>query len=269
MQTCGMMQPYYSCNGVTLYHGDSLACMNEMHEGSVDLIFADPPYNLSNGGFTCRSGKRASVDKGAWDRSDGIREDFDYHCCWIEACSRLLRDGGTIWISGTYHSIYACGYALQLLGFHILNDICWFKPNAPPNLSTRVFTASHETLIWARKGEERHVFNYDEMKHGDWDYDVLKRPGKQMRSVWSVPTPKPSEKREGKHPTQKPLALLERVIAASSKKGDLVLDPFAGSSTTGIAASLLGRRFIGIEKEQAYLDLSVRRFRALLDEGDE
>ncbi|QYZ78174.1 site-specific DNA-methyltransferase [Methanofollis formosanus] len=259
------IEPYFSCDGATLLHGDAVECMASIPDGSVDLVFADPPYNLSNGGFTCQGGKRAPVDKGAWDQSAGIEEDFAFHRRWIEACGRVLRDGGTIWISGTYHSIYACGFALQLLGFQILNDICWYKPNAPPNLSTRYFTASHETLIWAKKGEERHTFNYDEMKNGEWEYDVIKRPGKQMRSVWSVPAPKPSEKREGKHPTQKPLALLERVVLASSEEGDLVLDPFAGSSTTGLAAVMHGRRFLGIEREKEYLDLSVRRFRALMD----
>jgi len=254
------IQPYYSRDRVSLYHGDSLALTGAMPEGSVDLIFADPPYNLSNGGFTCQSGRRAAVDKGAWDRSAGADEDFLFHRRWIAACGRLLRDGGTIWISGTYHSIYACGYALQSLGFHILNDICWYKPNAPPNLSTRYFTASNETLIWARKGDGKHTFHYDDMKNGDWSYDPLKREGKQMRSVWSVPAPKPSEKREGRHPTQKPLALLERVVLASSDEGNLILDPFAGSSTTGIAALRHNRLFIGIEKEKEYLDLSVRRF---------
>lgn len=259
------IQPYYSRDGITLYHGDALALTAAMPEGSVDLIFADPPYNLSNGGFTCQSGRRAAVDKGAWDRSAGVDEDYQFHRRWIEACGRLLRDGGTIWISGTYHSIYACGYALQSLGFQILNDICWYKPNAPPNLSTRYFTASHETLIWARKGDGRHVFHYDEMKNGDWSYDTLKKEGKQMRSVWSVPAPKRSEKKEGRHPTQKPLALLERVVLASSDEGDLVLDPFAGSSTTAIAALRHRRRFIGIEKEKDYLDLSVRRLEAVFD----
>jgi site-specific DNA-methyltransferase (adenine-specific) len=228
---------------------------------SVDLIFADPPYNLSNGGFTCRSGKRAPVDKGSWDTSAGISEDFQFHLSWIGACRRVLKDRGTIWISGTYHSAYACGFALQTLGFHILNDICWFKPNAPPNLSGRFFTASHETILWARRSKEsRHYFNYQLMKSGEWDEDPLKRPGKLMRSVWSIPSPRGEEKRQGHHPTQKPCALLRRILLAASREGDLVLDPFTGSSTTGIVASMLGRRFIGIDSSPEYLDLSIRRF---------
>ncbi|KQC04183.1 MAG: DNA methylase N-4 [Methanoculleus sp. SDB] len=232
-----------------------------MPPASVDLIFADPPYNLSNGGFTCHAGQRAPVDKGPWDVSRGISEDFAFHTTWIKACQRVLKDNGSIWISGTYHSVYACGYALQQAGYQILNDICWFKPNAPPNLSRRYFTASHETLIWARKNPQgRHTFQYDLMKDGDWDSDPLKKPGKQMRSVWSIPAPKPAEKRWGKHPTQKPLALLSRIIAASSEEGDTVLDPFTGSSTTGIAARLMNRRFIGIDTDSDYLDLSVKRF---------
>ncbi|MDD1720044.1 MAG: site-specific DNA-methyltransferase, partial [Methanoregulaceae archaeon] len=173
-------------------------------------------------------------------------------------------ENGTIWISGTYHSIYACGFALQRLGFHILNEIAWFKPNAPPNLSGRYFTASHETLIWARKGEEtKHCFNYGITKTGSWPEDRLKVPGRQMRSVWSIPAPAGWEKKFGKHPTQKPFLLLKRVILSSSDEGDLVLDPFSGSSTTGLAAFSLGRRYIGIEREPEYLELSKKRFHDL------
>lgn len=236
--------------------------MDELPAGSVDLVFADPPYNLSNGGFTCHGGRRAPVHKGDWDVSRGAEEDFAFHRAWIDACRRLLSDDGTIWISGTYHSIYACGYALQVSGFHILNDICWFKPNAPPNLSGRYFTASHETLIWARKSAgAKHTFNYEAMKSGDWhEEDKLKREGKQMRSVWSIPAPRPAEKAQGRHPTQKPLLLLRRIISSCTREGDCVLDPFTGSSTTGLAAVSLGRRFVGIDCEQEYLDLSIRRF---------
>jgi site-specific DNA-methyltransferase (adenine-specific) len=243
--------------------------METLPAGSVDLIFADPPYNLSNGGFTCQSGRRASVDKGNWDVSRGIEEDFSFYLRWIESCRRVLKDEGTIWISGTYHSIYACGYALQRAGYHILNDICWFKPNAPPNLSGRYFTASHETLIWARKSPDaRHTFNYELMKGGSWHgNDPLKKENRQMRSVWSIPAPKKAEKIHGKHPTQKPLALLRRIICASTNEGDLVLDPFTGSSTSGIAARLENRRFIGIDTNTEYLDLSVRRAEAM--DGDE
>jgi site-specific DNA-methyltransferase (adenine-specific) len=256
--------PCFSEDEFTLYHGNCIEVLPGLPPDSVDLIFADPPYNLSNGGFTCHSGRRAPVHKGDWDESRGIGEDFLFHQAWIHACRRVLREEGSIWISGTYHSIYACGYALAAGGFHILNDICWFKPNAPPNLSGRYFTASHETLIWARKNPgSRHCYHYEEMKGGHWPEDPLKKPGRQMRSVWSIPAPKGQEKREGRHPTQKPCALLLRVIQASSDEGTLVLDPFTGSSTTGLAASYLGRRFIGIDTDPAYIDLSIRRYRAL------
>jgi len=235
-----------------------------MPENSVDLVFADPPYNLSNDGFTCHAGKRVSVNKGKWDKSRGVAEDFEFHKQWLAACKRVLKPDGSIWISGTYHSIYACGFAMQLLDYHFLNDICWFKPNAPPNLSCRFFTASHETLIWARKSRKgRHTFNYEMMKNGLWKEDILKKPGNQMRSVWAIGTPKRVEKVFGKHPTQKPESLLKRIIVASSNKGDLVLDPFSGSNTTGLISYLYGRNYIGIETEKEYLDLSIKRFETL------
>jgi site-specific DNA-methyltransferase (adenine-specific) len=260
----GLPLAYFEEDGFSLYHGDSPELLSRMPEESVDLIFADPPYNLSNGGFTCQNGRRAPVNKGAWDESRGISEDFSFHRKWIDACRRVLKESGTLWISGTYHSIYACGYALQLSGFHILNDICWYKPNAPPNLSTRYFTASHETLIWARKGEKAvHCFNYSDMKCGDWPSDSLKTPDKQMRTVWSIPSARRKEKETGRHPTQKPCSLLIRVLRSSSNRGDLILDPFTGSSTTGLAAYYLGRKFIGIDREESFLALSERRFQEL------
>jgi site-specific DNA-methyltransferase (adenine-specific) len=249
------LKPYFESPHSRLYLGDSVEVMNSFPEKSVDLIFADPPYNLSNDGFSVHAGKRVSVNKGDWDRSAGIEEDFKFHFDWIKACQRVLKDNGSIWISGTYHSIYACGYALQVQGWRLLNDISWFKPNAAPNLGCRMFTASHETLLWASKDKKaKHTFNYDQMKNGVFKSDFIKKPGKQMRSVWSMTTPKADEKKYGKHPTQKPLELLQRIILAASNKEDVVLDPFAGSATTGVAAISLGRNFIGIDQEQKYLD---------------
>lgn len=270
-------RPYFSKGNFVLYRNDCLKIIEQLPKNSIDMIFADPPYNLSNGGFSLHAGKRVSVNKGDWDKSKGLQQDFDFHLAWISACRRVLKPGGTIWISGTYHSIYQCGYALQMAGLHILNDISWFKPNASPNLSCRFFTASHETLIWARKEKEgKHIFNYSQMKNGDWPDDIVKRPGTQMRSVWGINgdgkiiddagvvwdigTPKAIEKKFGKHPTQKPIDLLKRIILASTNRGDVVLDPFAGSSTTGLAACLYGRKFIGIDMENKYLDLSIKRF---------
>jgi site-specific DNA-methyltransferase (adenine-specific) len=255
---------HFNENNFQLYLGDCIEVLSNFSENSVDMIFADPPYMLSNGGFTVHAGKRVSVHKGKWDESRGVKEDFEFHEKWISACRRVLKPEGTIWISGTYHSIYACGFALQIQGFKILNDVAWFKPNASPNLSGRFFTASHETLIWARKDSKaKHVFNYKLMKTGDWNGDFIKNPGKQMRSVWAIGTPKAAEKTFGKHPTQKPLALLERIVLASTNEGQLIVDPFTGSSTTGIAAVKHGRNFVGIDMEKEYIDLSKKRYNEL------
>ncbi|MDP8212105.1 MAG: site-specific DNA-methyltransferase [Candidatus Zapsychrus exili] len=258
------VKPYFKSDNFELYLDDCRDSLNNLPEESVDMIFADPPYNLSNGGFTCHAGKRVSVNKGSWDESKGLDEDLKFHIAWINACRRVLKPNGTIWISGTYHSIYRCGYALEVSGYHILNDISWLKPNAAPNLSCRFFTASHETIIWARKNKKaKHVFNYNLMRNGEWPGDIIKKPNKQMRSVWSINTPKPFEKTFGKHPTQKPEDLLKRIVLSSTNKGQLVLDPFTGSSTTGLVAHLYGRNFIGIDNEKSYLDLSIKRFNLL------
>ena len=249
------MEAYFKEIGIRLFRGDVIDVLNSLPEKCVDLIFADPPYNLSNGGFTCHAGKRVSVNKGKWDKSKGIEEDFNFHYSWIEACKRVLKPKGSLWISGTYHSIYVCGYALQKQGWHIINDICWYKPNASPNLSCRMFTASHETLLWVRKDKKaKHTFNYNKMRNGSFPDDFIKKPNKQMRSIWAIGTPKNGEKKYGKHSTQKPEALMERIILASSNKGDIVLDPFCGSATTGVAAIRLNRRFVGIDSEKEYLD---------------
>lgn len=259
------LKPFFKNDLFSLYNCDFLTFATEFPNNSIDMIFADPPYRLSNGGITCHAGKMVTVDKADWDKSCGVEVDFKFHLLWLEQCRRLLKESGTIWISGTYHSIYMCGYALQKLGYKILNDIAWYKPNASPNLSCRYFTASHETLLWAKKDPNaKHTFNYEAMRYGDWHIkDTLKREGKQMRSVWAIPTPKPEEKRFGKHPTQKPMALLERVILASTNEGDLILDPFVGSGTTGLAAVKLNRRFIGIDKDPSYLEIARKRFISL------
>ncbi len=235
------------------------------------MVFADPPYNLSNGGTSVHAGKRVSVNKGSWDKSRGVVEDFEFHYSWIEACRRVLKPDGTIWISGTYHSAYACGHALQLQGWRLLNDIAWYKPNAAPNLGCRMFTASHETLLWSSKSaKSKHTFNYEQMRDGDFPKDFIKNPGKQMRSVWAISTPTKREKRYGKHPAQKPEALLDRVIRASTNAGDVVLDPFTGSGTTGVAALRHGRQFIGIETDAAFLSsLAVPRLQDELNLQEE
>lgn len=248
-----------------LFQGNCLDILKQYKEDTFDCIFADPPYLLSNNGFTCHSGKRTNVNKGSWDVSKGIESDLEFHKSWISACKRILKPTGTIWISGTYHSIYLCGSVLQLLGFQLLNDICWFKSNAPPNISCRYFTSSHETILWAKKDKKtKHCFNYTLMKNGIWTEDKLKNPKKQMRTVWSITSSKKNEKKIGKHPTQKPIDLLKRIILASTKEGDLILDPFSGSSTTGVVAYMLNRKFVGIEIEKKYIDLSIKRFKDIV-----
>ena len=257
-----LYNPIFKQGNIELYNCDSIQFLNNLRANQVDMIFADPPYNLSNGGFTVHAGRRVSVHKGDWDKSKGFKDDYEFHYKWLEACRKGLKPEGTLWVSGTYHSIYQCGHAMQALGYHILNEITWYKPNASPNLSGRMFTASHETLIWARKDKNaKHVFNYKAMKLGDWNGDKMKAPGKQMRSVWAIGTRKREEKVFGKHPTQKPLDLLTRIILASTNKGDLVVDPFTGSSTTGIAAVMHGRKFLGIDTEKEYLRTSEKRFK--------
>ncbi|MDR2473771.1 MAG: site-specific DNA-methyltransferase [Tannerella sp.] len=255
------INPVYKTTDTALYYDDCLSVMSRFPDNYVDMIFADPPYNLSNGGVTCHAGKMVIVDKGKWDKSNGFENDVEFHEMWITECRRILKPEGTIWISGTNHSIYQCGYILQKLNFHILNDISWFKPNAAPNLACTTFAHSHETLLWAKKEKKaKHIFNYEKMKTGVFKEDKMKMPDKQMRSVWSIPTPSPDEKILGKHPTQKPLALLKRIVISSTNDNSLILDPFNGGGTTGIAAKIVGnRKYIGIDIEKEYIDLTIKR----------
>lgn len=250
--------------GAYLYEADCLEIMQLIAEkypnGCFDMIFADPPYRLSNGGMTCYAGKVARVDKGVWDKSEGPELDFAFTRSWLALCQQVLKPNGTIWVSGTRHIIHIVGYAMQTLGFKILNDITWEKPNPPPNLSCRYFTHSTETLLWAAKGEKsKHIFNYDDMR--------AEAGGKQMKSVWSILPPARNEKTYGKHPTQKPVRLLERCIRASTNPGGFVLDPFAGSSTTGVAALGLDRKYCGIEQEAEFIALSKKRLKASMGEA--
>lgn len=249
-----MVQIVYKTKNVTLLHADVFDALAEMESDSVDMVFADPPYNLSNGGITCHSGKQVSVNKADWDESKGFDIDYKFHYDWIKACYRVLKPNGTLWISGTYHSIYACGHVLQQQGWHLINDIIWYKPNAAPNLACRQFAASHESLLWVKKSKSaKHTFNYSILKETNYPKDKLKNPQKQMRSVWSISTTTRKEKIHGKHPTQKPLALLNRIITAASNSGDVILDPFCGSATTGVAAIHNNRTFIGIDSNYEYL----------------
>ena len=249
--------PAFQSVGVALYHEDSLAFMTDLakeHPGGLfDMVFADPPYFLSNGGISCHAGEMVSVDKGGWDKSMGAEANHEFNLEWLRLCQALLKPNGTIWVSGTHHVIHSVGYAMQSLGMKILNGITWEKPNPPPNLSCRYFTHSTETILWAAKSEKsKHCFNYQDMRQ--------ENGGKQMKTVWRMGAPSKAEKACGKHPTQKPLELLGRIILASTKEGDLVFDPFAGSCTTGIAALRCGRHFIGCEREREYIDLAAGRF---------
>lgn len=242
--------------GVYLYKGDCFdvmeAILDKHPEGVFDMIFADPPYKLSNGGFTCHAGKAVSVNKGKWDESEGPELDFAYTKSWLDLCQKLLKPNGTIWVSGTHHIIHIVGYAMQLLNFKILNEITWEKPNPPPNLSCRYFTHSTETILWAAKSKKsKHIFNDKMMR--------AQAQGKQMKTVWQFLPPGKNEKQFGKHPTQKPVSLLHRIIEASTIEGHFVFDPFAGSSTTGVSALNLGRRFCGIEQDEEYILLSRKR----------
>jgi site-specific DNA-methyltransferase (adenine-specific) len=241
---------------IWLYQGDCLEVLDAVAakypEGCFDMIFADPPYFLSNGGITCHAGRMVRVDKGEWDRSRGAEENHNFNRAWLERCQRVLKPNGTIWVTGTHHVIFSVGYAMQQLGFKILNDIAWEKPNPPPNLSCRYFTHSTETVIWAAKNEKsKHVFNYGLMRR--------EAGGKQMRTVWKIYPPLNGEKKLGKHPTQKPVALVERCILASTQEGDFILDPFMGGGTTGVACVRNARHFVGIELDPDHARLASRR----------
>ncbi|WP_406617438.1 DNA-methyltransferase [Mycoplasmopsis adleri] len=237
-----------------LYEDDCFEILDTIEEHSVNLIFMDPPYFLSNGGVTCKSGKFSKVDKGEWNKTISIKEKLEYYIKLFQKCKRILKENGSIFISGTLHNIYSAGTALELEGFKILNNITWIKPNPAPNLSCKYFTRSTETIIWAKlDNKETHVFNYAEMKKIN--------DNKQMKDNWIIKLPSKSEKQYGKHPTQKPLELLERIILAASNENDIVLDPFNGSGTTGIAVLKLKRKFIGIELDPGFNDICIKRYK--------
>lgn len=232
----------------------------EVEDNSIDTIFADPPYFLSNGGISVHSGKQVCVDKGDWDKGGTPEHIYEFNHQWLALCRTKLRDNGTIWISGTHHNIHVVMRCLQELGYKVLNTITWQKTDPPPNLSCRYFNFSTELIIWARKNEKKpHKFNYEKMK--------MLNGGQQMTDVWRIPAVGLWEKQQGKHPTQKPLRLLYRIILASTNEGDTVLDPFSGSGTTGIAANLLGRKYIGIEQDEKFCELALSRRKAIEDEN--
>jgi site-specific DNA-methyltransferase (adenine-specific) len=284
-----------------LYQGNSLELLDAIAakypEGRFDAIFADPPYFLSNGGISCHAGKMVKVDKGDWDKSRGAEVNHEFNLEWLKRCQKVLKPNGTIWITGTHHVIFSIGYAMQQLGFKILNDIAWEKPNPPPNLSCRYFTHSTETILWAAKSEKsKHLFNYQEMRKvtgkqmktvwrreefdgragsplpaaaPDADERRARSDAPYLDNIWTMTAPNGDEKTFGKHPTQKPVSLVERCIAASTNPGDLVLDPFLGGGTTAVACARLNRGCVGIEMEEGNINLSVKRVKGEANKGEE
>jgi site-specific DNA-methyltransferase (adenine-specific) len=287
-----------SAHGIYLYQNNCLAVLDAIAakypEGRFDMIFADPPYFLSNGGITCHAGKMVAVHKGDWDKSRGPEWNHEFNTEWLKRCQRVLKPNGTIWVSGTHHVIFSVGFAMQQLGFKILNDIAWEKPNPPPNLSCRYFTHSTETILWAAKSEKsKHLFNYQEMRKVtgkqmktvwrkeefstriDADLRGLEEKtnsdsekisdnscqsvSKEFSPIWTMTAPGGDEKKFGKHPTQKPVALIERCIRASTKEGDCVLDPFLGGGTTAVAALRTKRHCVGIDLDKAHIELAAKR----------
>ena len=248
-----MVKPYYHKDKSILICADTFKFLSKMKTESIDMIFADPPYFLSNGGISNSGGRVVSVDKGDWDKAYSLEEKHEFNRKWIKLAKKILKPNGTIWVSGSFHNIYSVGMALEQEGFKILNNITWQKTNPAPNLSCRYFTHSTETILWARKNDKkaRHYYNYNLMKELNG--------GKQMKDVWTGSLTKLSEKWAGTHPTQKPEYLLERIILASTQKGDYILDPFVGSGTTGVVAKRLGRKFIGIDAEKDYLNIAKKR----------
>ncbi|CAM2868482.1 DNA-methyltransferase [Helicobacter felis] len=234
-----------------LYHADCKEVLPHL-QGQVDLIFADPPYFLSNGGLSIQSGQIVSVDKGAWDKSQGLEHMHAFNMEWLGLAKDALKPTGSLFISATYHNLFSLGLALQSLGFKLINLITWHKSNPPPNFSCRTLVHASEQILWARKSPKHaHIFNYEHMK--------ALNENKQMRDVWTLPAIAPWEKKLGKHPTQKPLSLLTRLIVMASQQESLICDPFSGSGSTGIAANLLGRSFVGIEREQEFIELATKR----------
>ena len=259
------MNPYWQSNDKLsrLYLSDALELMASIDDNSIDCIWTDPPYFLSNDGITCVAGRMVKVNKGDWDRSKGLENDHEFNRTWLAECHRILKPAGTIWVTGTIHVYLSVGMAMLQLGYRILNDIIWEKPNPPPNLGRRCFTHSTETILWATKAtkgsKHRHTFNYDVMRE--------ENGGRQMKTVWKIPPAGRDEKEHGKHPTQKPVALIKRCIKASTNPGDMVFDPFTGSGATGVAALTLSRKFLGAEVHEEFALVSRSRLNMVEGNG--
>lgn len=240
----------YSDNLITLLNGDTFEYLTKFPNETVDIVIADPPYFLSNGGFTNSSGRKVSVDKGDWDKATE-EEAYNFYFNLIKQTKRILKKNGCIWIFGTFHNIYTVGHILKIHGFKILNNVTWKKIDPGENLSHRMFTHSTETIIWAVKDKGKQIFNYDELKDIYCD--------DKLTDVWRTPTTKLREKKYGKHPAQKPISIMMKILSASTTSNSLVLDPFVGSGTTAVACKLLNRKLIGIEQSSKYLKIAVNR----------
>jgi modification methylase len=247
----------------TILKGDCVAALDRLPDHSVDVIFADPPYNLQLEGALHRPDQtKVNAVDDHWDQFDSFQAYDAFTRAWLMACRRVLKPNGTIWVIGSYHNIFRVGASLQDLGFWMLNDVIWRKTNPMPNFRGRRFQNAHETLIWASRDQKSkgYTFNYEAMKAANDDV--------QMRSDWLFPICTGNERLKDEngdkvHPTQKPEALLARILMSSSKPGDVILDPFFGSGTTGAVAKRLGRHFVGIEREQSYIDAATKRIAAV------
>lgn len=255
------MESYFQSNDhqFELFQGDATECLKNMST-QFDMIFADPPYFLSRGYSSKINGEWKSFEKGEWDRVSSLDNINEFNRRWLSACRNVLKDDGTIWVSGTYHNIFSVATCLVELGFKVLNIIVWQKSDAKPTLSRNYFNFTTEYLVWARKSEKvTHYFNCDLMEQLNG--------GARMGDVWRIPFVASWEMKQGKHPTQKPLRLLYRIILSSTREGEIILDPFAGSCTTGIAANLLGRKFVGIDQSKEFLDYAIKRKHEIEDKS--
>lgn len=236
-----------------IYNDDCIKTMKALPSSKIDMIFADPPYFLSNGGLSIHNGKVVSVNKGVWDKASNYESISKFNYEWLNECYRLLKDGRTIWVSGTLHNIFDIQEQMKKIGFKIINIVIWHKIDPPPLIFKNKFKFSYEFIVFASKGKHK-IFNYDEM---------FKVNNEEMHDVWNLPAVKMSEKKFGYHPTQKPECLLERIILSSSNEKDVILDPFMGSGTTGYVSKKMNRYFIGIEKEKKYFEIAKARIKSL------
>lgn len=254
-----------------IFNMDCLEGMKNMPDNSVDLVIADPPYNLSKGSkwkwdnSVVLKGMGGNWNKVMVDWDDmSFEEYWSFTMQWISEVKRILKPTGSIWIFGTYHNMGIINVICQMLEVEIINEIVWFKRNAFPNLSGRRFTASHETILWAHSGgaKRQYYYDYEYIKNGEFPEDLIKQSGKQMRTVWDIPNNKTKEELAyGKHPTQKPIRLLKRIILSSTREGDLVFTPFGGAGSECVAAKMCGRNFCGYEVNKEYYDIALERLR--------